>query len=278
MWAIATRDDALTHAALTHDGAIRRDIRLIRPDGAQDGSSRLLAIEAPVSIEFNGIAYAVMMATPVDLHDFVTGFALAERIVGSPADLTHIDIVQVEKGWVVRATIGGDRVDQLMVRVRHRVAESSCGLCGMDNLDEVTRPLPPVAQGPAIIGTAIFRALDSLRGHQPLGGATGATHAAAFVTADGTILHAREDVGRHNALDKLVGALAREGIAAASGFLLVSSRCSYEMVEKAVLAGAHTLVAISAPTSLAVERAAQAGLTLVALARSDSAWLLPPDA
>ena len=159
-------------------------------------------------------------------------------------------------------------------RARTRVSESSCGLCGIENIEQVLRPLPPVTARIRTDRTAIAAALASLHDHQPLGRATGAVHAAAFCSPDGTIRLAREDVGRHNALDKLVGALARAGIDAATGFILLSARCSYELVEKTVRAGCPMLVTISAPTSLAATRAVQAGLTLVTLARADSALIV----
>ncbi len=154
------------------------------------------------------------------------------------------------------------------------MSESSCGLCGIENIEEVLRPLPPVTARIATDRTAIANALMALPDHQPLGRATGAAHAAAFCSPAGAIELAREDVGRHNALDKLIGAMARAGIDPASGFILLSARCSYELVEKTVRAGCPMLVTISAPTSLAVERAADAGLTLVALARTDAALIV----
>jgi FdhD protein len=230
--------------------------------------------EAPVALEFNGLAYAVMMATPQDLGDFALGFALTEGLAGAPADVTDLDVAQVPKGWIVRASLVGLGVAQLTERVRARVAESSCGLCGIENLDAVAKPLPPVAAHERLDHRSIFTALAELRNHQPLGRATGAAHAAAFAAPDGTILHAREDVGRHNALDKLVGALATTGVGAGEGFVLSSARCSYEIVEKAVRAGAKQLVTVSLPTSLAVERARAAGLSLYSLARDDSVLLV----
>jgi len=227
-----------------------------------------------VALEFNGLAYAVMMATPADLEDFALGFALTEGLAKTPADLADIDVAEVDKGWIVRASLTGLGIGQLTERVRTRVAESSCGLCGIENLDAVAKPLPKVPAHEALSETAIFRALGELRGHQPLGKATGAAHAAAFASPDGAILHAREDVGRHNAMDKLVGALAKAGQDAADGFILSSARCSYEIVEKAVRAGATRLVTISLPTSMAVERAKAAGLSLWCLARDDSVLLV----
>lgn len=226
--------------------------------------------EAPVALEFNGLSYAVMMASPNDLADFALGFALTEGLARQPADLTDIDVAEVPNGWIVRAQLSGLGIDQLTDRVRTRVAESSCGLCGIENLEAVARALPPVpAHGP-LAPAAIFAALGALRDHQPLGRATGAAHAAAFCAMDGTILHVREDVGRHNAMDKLIGALAGAGLDPAAGFILSTARCSYEIVEKTVRAGAHTLVTVSLPTSMAVMRAESAGLSLWSLARDDS--------
>jgi FdhD protein len=180
----------------------------------------------------------------------------------------------VEQGWIVRAALNGLGIDKLTERVRSRVAESSCGLCGIENLAEVARALPAVPPHDAIDPAAIFAALSALRDHQPLGRATGAAHAAAHVAADGAIGLVREDVGRHNALDKLVGAIARDGQALSPGFVLSTARCSYEIVEKAVRAGATTLVTVSLPTSMAVERARSSGLSLWVLARDDEVTLV----
>lgn len=241
---------------------------------SSDGSSRKVTRdfvpEVPVALEFNGLAYAVMMATPTDLADFALGFALTEGLAASAADVADLDVVEVEKGWICRAQLSGLGIDKLTERVRTRVAESSCGLCGIENLDAVSKPLPKVAAHDALEPAAIFAALSKLRDHQPLTRQTGAAHAAAFCSADGTILHAREDVGRHNAMDKLVGALAKAEQDPAEGFILSSARCSYEIVEKAVRAGATRLVTISLPTSMAVDRAKAAGLSLWCLARDDS--------
>jgi len=234
--------------------------------------------ETPVALEFNGLAYAVMMASPTHLEDFARGFALTEGLAQTPADISDIDIAEVEAGWIVRATLSGLGIEKLTYRVRSRVAESSCGLCGIENLEAVARPLPPVAQHAALEPAAIFTALAGLRDHQPLTKATGAAHAAAFCAPDGTILHAREDVGRHNAMDKLIGALAAANADIADGFILSTARCSYEIVEKAVRAGANTLVTISLPTSMAVARASAAGLSLWCLAREDSVLRIVPSA
>ena len=236
--------------------------------------TRSVAVEAPVSVEVGGIGYAVMMATPADLEDYAVGFALSEGLVATADQISRIDAHAIEGGWALRIWLPPERNAVALERARRRVSESSCGLCGIENIEEVLRPLPPVTARIATDRTAIANALMALLDHQPLGRATGAAHAAAFCSPAGAIELVREDVGRHNALDKLIGAMARAGIDPASGFILLSARCSYELVEKTVRAGCPMLVTISAPTSLAAERAAAAGLTLVALARPDSALVI----
>ena len=230
--------------------------------------------EVPVALEFNGLAYAVMMATPRDLEDFAAGFAIAEGLAASAADIVDSAVAEVEHGWVVRSALTGLGVDKLGERVRTRVAESSCGLCGIENLEALARPLPPVAPHRAIEPAAIFTALAAMAQQQPLSAQTGAAHAAAWASPEGAIGCLREDVGRHNALDKLVGAMARAGRPLSPGFVLSTARCSYEIVEKAVRGGATTLVCVSLPTSMAMERARAAGLSLWALARDDSVLLV----
>jgi FdhD protein len=239
-------------------------------NGTQTPITRAWVPEVPVALEFNGLAYAVMMATPADLEDFALGFALTEGLARAPSDLTDVAVAEVEAGWIVRASLTGLGIEQLTDRVRTRVAESSCGLCGIENLEAVARPLPQVAAHKPLDPSAIFAALGGLRDHQPLGRATGAAHAAAFASPEGAILAVREDVGRHNAMDKLIGALATAGQDPAAGFILSTARCSYEIVEKAVRARATQLVTVSLPTSMAVTRAKEAGLSLWSLARDDS--------
>ena len=223
----------------------------IRPDGSTRPVERPFAPEIPVALEYNGLSYAVMMASPSDLEDFVTGFALTEGLAGTVENVTDIDLAETDKGWIARAIITSLAVEQLAERVRARVAESSCGLCGIDNLDVIAKPLPTVAAHDALSTAAIFKALEALREHQPGNRATGGMHAAAFVDEQGAIIAVREDVGRHNALDKLIGALARAGKDMAAGFILSTARCSYEIVEKSVKVGATRLVTISVPTSMA---------------------------
>ena len=246
----------------------------IKPDGTHAAVNRAWVPEVPVAFEFNGLAYAVMMATPTDLEDFCIGFALSEGLAAAADEVSGIGIAEVEHGWIVRAAVAGLGAEQLTERVRARVAESSCGLCGIENLAAVAKPLPQVARHTAIAPAAIFAALSALRPQQVLNRATGAAHAAALADSDGSITALLEDVGRHNALDKLIGSLARTDQPLSPGFVISTARCSYEIVEKAVRAGATTLVCVSLPTSLAVERAAAAGLSLWALARDDSVLLV----
>lgn len=245
------------------------------------GTSLDLAIpvEAPVAIETNGIAYAVMMATPVDLADFVTGFLLSEGLA-EVRDIGDVAVHRVEDpvsgtGYVARVTLPRHCLAPILERARRRMGDSSCGICGIESVEAALRPLMPLAHRATIPVQAIGRALKALRAHQALGQHTSATHAAAFCSEEGDVCLIREDVGRHNALDKLVGALARGGIAAGDGFMIVTSRCSYELVEKTVRAGCSLLVAISAPTDLAVRRAHAAGLSLAVIARDDAMMWLP---
>jgi FdhD protein len=262
--------NAIAKSPALYDATDMAEVIEVRADGSRRTITRDWVPEVPVALEFNGVAYAVMMATPADLQDFATGFAIGEGLARDAGQVIDVGVAEVDNGWVVRTVIEGLGADILSERVRTRVAESSCGLCGIENLEAIARPLPRVAAHEPIDSAAIFRALGALRAHQPLGRATGAAHAAAHARRDGSLVCVREDVGRHNALDKLVGAQARDEASLAEGFILSTARCSYEIVEKAVRAGATTLVTVSLPTSMAVERARVAGLSLWALARDDS--------
>lgn len=242
----------------------------LSPDGSTAAVTRAAAAETPIALEINGLGYAVMMATPWDLEDFAYGFARSERLIDSVAELQDVIVHEAEAGIILRLTVADERLGRVLERVRHRVSESSCGLCGIENLEQALRPLPPIVAKTAADHAAIFRALGELGGHQPLNQATGAVHAAALCAADGTIRLAREDVGRHNAFDKLIGAMLRNNIGWDEGFALLSARCSYELVEKAVLSYCPMLVTVSMATSLAIARAEGAGLKLVVLARPDA--------
>ncbi len=262
---------------MTSDGKGAVGLDVLRLGFEQEADAdivRAVPVEAPIAIDVGGIGYAVMMATPTELEDYVTGFAMSEGLIARVDDIANLSIAEVEGGWVARLTLPTMGMAKAVKRARNRVGESSCGLCGMDNIAEVLRPLPKVVARIETTRAAIATALNGLLVHQPLSRETGAVHAAAFCLPDGTIRLVREDVGRHNALDKLIGALARQSIDPAEGFFLLTARCSYELVEKTVRSGCSMLVTISAPTSLAVERAKEAGLTLVALARPDAALVV----
>jgi len=250
---------------------------VLRPSGStNEVIQRAIIIEAPVAIEYNGIGYAVMMTTPIDLEDYAVGFSLSERLIARADEILAIDMHQAELGWILRIQLPQENAEKVIARARQRVSESSCGLCGMDNLEEVMRPLPQVTAQIEVIDDAVFAALSALRAHQTLNAQTGSAHAAAFCAPDGTILKTREDVGRHNALDKLIGALARADIDISAGFILLTARCSLELVQKTILANCPTLVTISAASDLAIDVAGKSGLRLISLARADSALAAMP--
>ncbi|WNL39229.1 formate dehydrogenase accessory sulfurtransferase FdhD [Halomonas sp. PAMB 3232] len=225
-----------------------------------------LAEEVPVALIYNGISHAVMMASPSDLMDLALGFSLTEGIIAHSHECYDWEVKEEENGLAVHLTIATERLMALKERRRSMTGRTGCGLCGTEALDQAIRPIPEV-RAPALTDAAIARALDAFSAHQPLKAATGAVHGAAWCSLEGEILHVREDVGRHNALDKLIGALAREKAALDNGFVLVSSRASYEMVHKCASAGIGALVAVSAATALAVRQAQAAKLLLVGFAR-----------
>lgn len=249
---------------------MRAEVREVARDGSIRPATREWVPEVPVALEYNGLSYAVMMATPADLEDFARGFALTEGLARSVADVADIAVAEVAAGWIVRTQLSGLGIDKLTERVRARVAESSCGLCGIENIEAVAVPLPQVAPHDPVPAETVFAAVAALRNRQALNQRTGAAHAAAFADLSGEVLLLREDVGRHNAMDKLVGALAASGIDPARGLFVSTARCSYEIVEKVVRAGGTALVTVSLPTSLAVTKAANCGLSLHCLAREDS--------
>lgn len=251
-------------------GAQSATFERIAADGTIAQSVRMVAEETAIALEINGVGYAVLMATAQDLKDLAFGFALSERLADTPQDILDVDEYDTGNGVIVRVTLAESCASRLYDRVRHRTSESSCGLCGIENLEQALRPLPTLAPSAPASTDSVFAALAALREHQHLNQLTGAAHAAAWCGPDGAIRLTREDVGRHNAFDKLTGAMARGDRRWDGGFALLSSRCSFELVEKAVLAGCPTLVTISAPTTLAVRRAAEAGLELLVLARPDS--------
>lgn len=244
------------------------DVQVWREQGA---SPDRVAEEVPVALLYNGQPHVVMMCTPADLEDFARGFSITEEIVARIDQIESISVVQLEEpqGFAVDVRVPSECAERLTGRERNLQGRTSCGLCGSKEIADAIRPVRRVPAGSTLGRPAIRRALEGLRKQQPLNAATGATHAAAWATPDGLILAAREDVGRHNALDKLIGHLLAEGQDLARGFLLITSRASFEMVQKAASVGITIVVAISAPTAFAIRVADEAGLTLVGFARPD---------
>ena len=238
--------------------------------GAIETGTDAVAVEVPVALSYNGVSHTVMLASPSDLADFALGFSLTEGIIAAPREMRDIEIELTEKGVVVQMTIASERFETLKDRRRSMAGRTGCGLCGTDSLDQVVRPLPPVTSAIRFSPDALQKATSDLGGWQSLQRETGATHAAAWMDRKGKILCVREDVGRHNALDKLIGALSIARTDFTVGGFLVTSRASYEMVQKSVAAGAGLLAAVSAPTALAIERATAWNLTLVGFVRPGS--------
>ena len=226
-----------------------------------------LAVELPVALEFNGISHAVMLATPDELESFALGFSLSEGIVDRRQDFRGAEIEASEAGITVKCEISAPAFMRMKERRRNLAGRTGCGLCGVESLGQVLRPLPFVDHGAFIFVPAIHAALQALSGMQPLSSLTGGMHAAAWSDTQGLLQDLCEDVGRHNALDKLIGKRAGKGLGFDNGFLLITSRASVEMVQKALTVGISCMVAISAPTSLAVKIAEASGMTLIAFAR-----------
>lgn len=244
--------------------------------GALSEGSELVAEEVPVALSYNGITHAVMLASPLDLEDFALGFSLSERIVRYRQDVYDIEVDEGARGIVVALRIAAGAMARMKAARLARTGRTGCGLCGVDSLDHFEReaclperhavaPATPAAA--RIDPAALHRAMADLAARQQLHHATGAVHAAAWARPDGGLHCVREDIGRHNALDKLVGALAHAGTPAGEGFMVVTSRASFEMVQKAARAGVGLLAAISAPTALAVRMAEDTGLTLAGFVR-----------
>ena len=229
-----------------------------------------VAEETPVALVYNGWPHVVMMCTPADTEAFALGFTLTEEIVADRNAIESIRAVRYSQGIEVEIVIPAAAAEALRGRGRSLVGRTGCGLCGVTTIDDALRPGHAVASQRRIAPAALFRAGEQLPRWQRYNDGTGAVHAAAWATADGEILTVREDVGRHNALDKLVGAMVRDGIDPADGFALVTSRASYELVQKCAVVGIPVLAAISRPTGLAIRMAEAAGITLAALLRGHS--------
>jgi FdhD protein len=243
---------------------------LIWRDDAAIQGARTIPEETAIALSYGRTTHAVMMATPADLADFAAGFSLSEGIVRHKAEIEALDVVVLEDGIELRMDLAPERQAGLERRRRRITGPGGCGLCGMDSLAEAIRPAPSVVSDAVFTAADVQAAQAAMPAAQQLNAMTHAVHAAAFWTPHLGLVALREDVGRHNALDKLLGAMASSGHRATDGIVLLSSRVSVEMVQKACVLGAPVIVAVSAPTALAVRAAEAAGLTLIGIARSDA--------
>jgi len=273
-----TADQVTAALAADETGAQRLEVR-VRRGGVESESLDWLADEVPVALVFNGISHAVMLATPLDLEDFALGFGLTEGLLARADELYGVDVRPDPAGIRVEMEVSSACFARLKDKRRSMAGRTGCGLCGTESLEQVEPPLRPLAACTTPLSTsAIAAALRALPSRQALQQRTGATHAAAWCAPDGTLRLVREDVGRHNALDKLVGAMVDDGVDPRDGFCCITSRASVEMVRKAVAAGITALIAVSAPTARAVATARQAGLALAGFARRDDLVLYADDA
>src|SRR6266702_4461814 len=266
---LSERVTDLGRAAMITGGPLQQRAKLLWRGGNPTLASRCVAEERAIALTFGGSTNAVMMATPADLEDFGVGFALTEGIIEQADEIASIEIAESSLGVEVQMWLDGDRADELSARRRAMVGPVGCGLCGIESLEQASRALPHVSSKATFRARDLLNAMSGLAPLQELNQKTRGVHAAAFWQPDKGIGPVREDVGRHNALDKLAGALIHENLARAGGAILLTSRVSVEMVQKTAQIGAPVLVAVSAPTSLAIQTADQAGITLIALARAD---------
>jgi FdhD protein len=257
---------------LTEQPLLSPAIRVLRSIWLGSGSAqdeRAIPEETAVAFTYNTASYAVMMATPQDLEDFAIGFSLTEGVISSIEAIDSIEIVEEEMGVELRLWLKAPEAADFLGRRRKMAGPTGCGLCGVESLVEAMRPPPDVGEGRVFSPDQIMSAVNALLPLQALNHETRAVHAAGFWQPERGIVALREDVGRHNALDKLAGALAREGVSARAGLVVLTSRVSIEMIQKSAAIGAPVVVAVSAPTALAVRMADSCGMTLVAIARKD---------
>ncbi len=240
-------------------------------DGARTDQSAFVAEEIAVAFVYSGRPHVVMMCSPEDLEDLAYGFSLTEGIVANAAEIERVDLSKHSRGMELAIAIPPEAAARLTQRTRALAGRTGCGLCGVEAIDDAVRAVRVVDSPLAVSTNALWRAGEALDAHQPLNRETHAVHAAAWAAPDGSLLVVREDVGRHNALDKVLGALARSGTDASQGFLVVTSRASFELVQKASAAGVALLAAVSRPTELAVRIADASGIALVGLLRGRSA-------
>jgi FdhD protein len=237
--------------------------------GAIEHTTDLVAEEVPVALVYHDVPHVVMLATPADLEDYAVGFTLSEGLVERADEIRGVEVVAGEASVDVKITVAWERFAQLLQRRRNLTGRTGCGLCGAESAADAIRECPPVPAGLSVSTAELHAAIAQLAARQPINARTGSVHAAAWVVPGEGIQLVREDVGRHNALDKTIGALVRARADLAGGYMLITSRASYEMVQKCATVGIALLVALSAPTAFAVRLAERCGLTLVAFARAD---------
>jgi FdhD protein len=239
-------------------------------EGTVTSGERIVAEETPVALVYNASTYAVMMASPLDLEDFAVGFSLTEGVIARASEITAFEVARAEQGVEARIWLDPARAAGLAERRRHVAGPTGCGLCGVESLEAALRPAPRAPEtGQRLTPAQILAAMAALGAAQPMNQATRATHAAGLIAPDGRLVAVREDVGRHNALDKLVGAVSRGALAAPGGAVVLTSRVSVEMVQKSAVLGAAFVIAVSAPTTLAIATAEAAGVTLIGVTRAD---------
>ena len=263
-------DPALAHELINSAESLKQVSVLRVRDGEQTIATDVIAVEVPVALEYNGISHVVMLASPADLENFALGFSLSEGIIQQASELYSCEIESTEAGWLVHLEIAAERFMLLKERRRNLAGRTGCGLCGTESLEQVTRCTTAVSHRHQFTEAAIVNGMHAMQNLQPLQKQSGATHAAAWMTAQGQVVLVREDVGRHNALDKLIGVMAEDKCDFCTGVLLITSRASYEMVQKAAIMNVGVIAAISAPTSFAVELAEQTGVTLIGFMRDHS--------
>lgn len=254
-------------AAMTADTVSRPAAGILHTLSGETATVWQVPEEVPLAILFNSQNYAVMMGTPADFEDFAVGFALAEGIVASASDLSGVLVLPSEQGYAVDLSVPGHKLNRARMSKRSLEGRVGCGLCGIEDIKDAIRMPGRLVPDVPLAPQAVALAYEALPRHQPMSRVNRTVHAAAWCSVDGAILQSREDVGRHNALDKLIGALARQGTDLSSGFVLMSSRCSFELVQKCAIAGIGALATVSAPTALALSLAGQAKLKLAALAQ-----------
>jgi FdhD protein len=267
--AVSVADHPLLGLGYTEPSSVYPMSRLTDRDSTTE--SVTVAEEVPIAFVYNGRPYVVVMGTPSDLEDLAAGFTLTEGVVSSERGIQRVDVVRASHGIEIQIEIASADAARLDERARGIVSRTGCGLCGIESIGDVLRMPTPVGHALGVSRDALWRALDALSNQQTLNSQTNTAHAAGWATPDGVLHVVREDVGRHNALDKVLGALARSETSAAAGFIIITSRASYEMVQKAALRGIELVAAISRPTGLAIRLAQSSGVTLVGLLRGRTA-------